>query len=819
MDVNTGMDTALCVGKTLYTRNGDKAVITSISGQALTIENNNRQYSRNVAAVGKSLFTSNPLEQAAAEEYEGDTSFQQEAQHLKETQERLETFSGFVLAINIGLYGAVLGTVIGFDEVTKEELIAHPYFARMDIVIDDQQSSGLEIAYIGKKGVYHENRLLISDWRSEIGQKYYMKNITKYKYNGFDYELQLRRALRIRNSVLTGYENEFAKAAYLKTLTNEDSEADTHKETITDPFLQDIIRQKHFQNKLTDIIESIQENQNTIITYDENASLVVQGCAGSGKTMILLHRLSFIKYFNRELDLTKIKILTPNRLFSAYINDLSKSLELEKVDRLTVNEYYATLLTRYYNMERTQLGQKCTPNELIDFKNALLYKESAAAGWPTLYSDTLREYIKKETIQLLRYIYDNKIRYDEVSAVLRAKLKYTLDDNIFDMKNITILRSVLLSVKATFEPYNKQLAVYRQSEKELASIEQKFLEMKAAVPNADALLDEIIQEKIKKTPNLREQYEQRKKALLKQRGSTNPNADTEIRECNFSLCALLYDRAQHVFEIDKKRLQKEKDEIPLSEQEMELIENAYKHSDNLSIGSIENSVADMLEREYAVSLSFKNRLYTKLLIYYIILGKLTNGERLLCVDEGHDLYASEYRLFFLVNGSNLRYNIYGDINQILQEGEGVADWDNLYSIFDFTLFTLNENYRNSSEIIDYANHTLGFSTTNLGISGESVQALDFDRFIAHVNNNMIGSRKLAILVKKKKPAFLAMLQKKLEAKINLTEINAGEIAVLTPAEAKGLEFDTCYVMTEGMNKNEKYISFTRALNELYIITK
>ncbi len=814
------MDAEFHTGQTLYTRNGDSVVIISISDGALTVTCHHKHYSRNFDDIGKTLFTSNPLEQAAAEEYEGDLSFQQESQHLKETQEQLDSFSGFVLGIDIGAYGNVVGTQMGFDEVTKEELLANPYFARMDIEIDDQQIRALEIAYIGKKGVYHENRLLISDWRSEIGQKYYMKHITKFIYNDCDYALQLRRTFRIRNSILTGYENEFTKASYLKALTGEDSEDDTVAENITDPFLQDIIRQKHFQNKLTDIIESIQENQNAIITHNENDSVVVQGCAGSGKTMILLHRLSFIKYRNRNLDLTKIKILTPNRLFSLYINDLSKSLELEKVDRLTVNEYYAELLTRYYNTERAQLGKKCTPNELLDYKTSVLYKETAAAGWPAIYTDSMREFIKKEAVEYLGYLYENKIRYKEISAVLRDKLKYIMDENAYTMKNVADLLNVLQSVKTTFEPYYKQLGVYRKSEAEHASIERKFLDMKTTISSGEALFDVILKEKLLKTPNLRDKYEQRKRQLLAQK-KAHPSAafDKEIRECDFCLCALLYERAKHVFEIDKKRLQQEKDRIPYAEQEMELIESAFKHTNNFSIGIIEKTIIETIERENAVTLSFKNRLYMKLLIYYVILGKLTSGDRLLCIDEGHDIYANEYRLIYLVNGSNLHYNIYGDLGQILNDGEGIGDWDNLYSIFDFTLFTLNENYRNSSEIIEYSNRALGLTTTNLGISGEPVQTLAFNDFITHVNNNIIGTRKFAILVKKKKPALLASLRDKIDIKINANEINPGEISLLTPLEAKGLEFDTCYVIADGMNTNEKYVSYTRALNALYIISK
>jgi hypothetical protein len=169
------MDTALCAGKTLYARNGDKVLITALSGKSLTVAFGQKQYEKSTDDVGQTLFLSNPLEDAAARDHEGDITFEQESAHLKETQAELETFSGFLLKINIGDSGFVVGTETGFDEVTKEALIANPYFARMDMEIGDQAGSGTEVAYIGKKGVYHGNRLLVSDWRSEIGQKYYMR--------------------------------------------------------------------------------------------------------------------------------------------------------------------------------------------------------------------------------------------------------------------------------------------------------------------------------------------------------------------------------------------------------------------------------------------------------------------------------------------------------------------------------------------------------------------------------------------------------------------------------------------------------------------
>ena len=41
--------------------------------------------------------------------------------------------------------------------------------------------------------------------------------------------------------------------------------------------------------------------------------------------------------------------------------------------------------------------------------------------------------------------------------------------------------------------------------------------------------------------------------------------------------------------------------------------------------------------------------------------------------------------------------------------------------------------------------------------------------------------------------------------------------MLTPLLVKGLEFDVVCVLEKEMSNNEKYVSFTRALTELYVI--
>ena len=86
------------------------------------------------------------------------------------------------------------------------------------------------------------------------------------------------------------------------------------------------------------------EKQYEIITKPEQESFVLQGCAGSGKTMIMLHRLSFLMYNNENLRPSDVLVLTPSESFNAFIDELSQVLELEKVKTQQIDEYFLLLL-------------------------------------------------------------------------------------------------------------------------------------------------------------------------------------------------------------------------------------------------------------------------------------------------------------------------------------------------------------------------------------------------------------------------------------------------------------------------------------------
>ena len=228
-------------------------------------------------------------------------------------------------------------SIILSNEITEfKEIKSSPYFARMDFIIKEKNLSEPFIMYIGKRDLYNSNgTTYVYDWRNPIRNKYYFKNTTKFNLDSDEYELCLRRAIEIENSKLTSFNDEYI-------INNKMA-----NNGITDPFLIQILKGKRNQKRLTDIIKTIQSNQNDLVTALYNCNFIVQGCAGSGKTMILLHRLSYLLYNDKNINIDKIKIITPNDIFNDQIDELSRELEIDKIEKTTLEDYYTSLLSLY----------------------------------------------------------------------------------------------------------------------------------------------------------------------------------------------------------------------------------------------------------------------------------------------------------------------------------------------------------------------------------------------------------------------------------------------------------------------------------------
>ncbi|HBE79413.1 MAG TPA: DNA helicase, partial [Firmicutes bacterium] len=154
-----------------------------------------------------------------------------------------------------------------------------PYFARIDFHEDGKPEK--EQLYIGKMCLTRDEdqRLIIVDWRAPIANMYYESRLGEAGYQCPDGEIKGQLSLKRQFSIDKGQ---------LEEIFDIDI-------TTNDQFLQSYLGASA-DNRLKDIVSTIQAEQNRVIRADMNRPLIVQGVAGSGKTTIALHRIAYLIY-------------------------------------------------------------------------------------------------------------------------------------------------------------------------------------------------------------------------------------------------------------------------------------------------------------------------------------------------------------------------------------------------------------------------------------------------------------------------------------------------------------------------------------------
>lgn len=214
-----------------------------------------------------------------------------------------------------------------------QNALDEPYIGRM-ILKYNKDSTHIRDIYVGKNSISDGNNILVHSWYSPVGNKIYDDYNSSWDVDENHIELLLKRAIKISSRQLVNVYETFS--------------ADNKDKVIADEYLISRLKDKRTIGRLSDIIASIQYNQNQIIISDINRNMIMQGCAGCGKTMILFHRLKYI-LGNSIMLKNKISILTPNEKFNDYVKPLLRDLEIFDVEVLSIAQYYVKIIDAYFN--------------------------------------------------------------------------------------------------------------------------------------------------------------------------------------------------------------------------------------------------------------------------------------------------------------------------------------------------------------------------------------------------------------------------------------------------------------------------------------
>lgn len=256
-----------------------------------------------------------------------------------------------------------------------ESYRAKPYLYRVDIALGNQS----ETYYIGAADVFLNGRQQVISANSDFGHALINYQSIKVCKDGKDYSIKLTRQFDIDRARLFGYTN---------LRTDEDA---IFKSGITDPFLVRVLNMRKRQHNLTDIFVTIQENQNNIVNADFSANIIVQGCAGSGKTMVLLHRLSALQYRERHFDFSNdALILTPNDQFAFHIKGIAEELQIGNIARTSVQQYYMDLLSAYspeFHIKDTLSSEMLVRQDFVDYIYSDAFKIDFIAAYISVMSE------------------------------------------------------------------------------------------------------------------------------------------------------------------------------------------------------------------------------------------------------------------------------------------------------------------------------------------------------------------------------------------------------------------------------------------------
>lgn len=694
-----------------------------------------------------------------------------------------------------------------------------PYFARMDFKEDGKS---VEKLYIGKISLLDNKTAypIIVDWRAPISNLYYEGRVGKAEYECLGEKIKgeifLKRQYIIENQELKKYVN--------------------INVTGNDELLQNALEEKA-DDRLKNIVATIQDEQNKIIRADINQPLIVQGVAGSGKTTIALHRIAYLIYnYEKEFKPEEFMIIAPTKFFLNYISNILPDLGVNDVKQTTFEDFAYDVIGKKLkisdNNEKLVIIVNKDFNEINDVETDIMIQEAklkSSIEFKKMVDDYLKivedSYIPKQDLEI-NIIYDNNEinLYNNLHKTESKNDKVNYSDSKHDNTNYDDISSN--NVKTTIMKYE-----------EINNLFKNTYKMYNFTTRIKEIEKNLAAELKKKTPEIIEN-------LKKERTQKIANLTGKNR-------IELYDKYDKIIKIlekeHKKIIKNYISKIPKKDciqYYKEFIQNYLKN---------ENEVLKYLKANTLNNLNKNEVSFEDLApIMYIQIQLFGVKEKCkikhVVIDEAQDYGEFQFDVLkTLINSNSM--TILGDIAQGVHYYRGIENWkkfiDTEFKDVKTVYTTLQKTYRTTKEIMDVANNVisklpeyekeyivLGEPVIDRKNSINIKKVENKEELIKNINdriNTYIKQGYKSIAIIGKDMSECENLEKKLRAirkDIKLirgkdSEYNSG-ISIVPSYLAKGLEFD-CVLLSDvskekygnsSLDIKLLYVSITRAMSKL-----
>lgn len=666
-----------------------------------------------------------------------------------------------------------------------------------------------EHRYIGRLGLSDErHEPILTDWRAEAARPFY--EATPSSHGDIvmrrHITLNFREVVGVEDEVLDVHSDQVGQASSAGTLTGEGA-------------LLASLNAKR-TGKMTDIVATIQAEQDRIIRADLNQAVVVQGGPGTGKTAVALHRAAYLLYTHRRaLERSGVLVIGPSSTFLHYIDQVLPSLgETGVVSRTIADLIPGVIATGHDDPRAAKLkGERRMAKAIA---NAVAARERIPSELPTI----------------------------RINGFTCPMLRVDLEQAITDAKR-------------TRQPHNKARESFVHSM--LIAMRNRYVEQLDYTPE-QAELNDVMQQlrmndALRKTLNL---------AWL-------PMTGTWLVDQLFAKPDQLRRFAPWLEERDIRTLTRPKgspftiSDVPLLDEAMELLGPDPKAVARQKALDAKRAEEEQFAQDTLAQAGIGSGIITSQMLVDNINGmdaeltaqragadrEWTYGH--VVVDEAQELTAMDWRMLIRRCPSR-SFTIVGDVAQTSALG-GTRSWrrmmDPLFGPHNWSLNELTINYRNPKEVsqlaCDFASaEGLYISTVNavrgvadsvrrLTLTDESLladavahQAIDLVR--THVGAD--GTGRVAIIAP---DALLASLRARVYAELRQTlapkefeRLSSQsswdeQVTICSTRTVKGLEYDAVMVVQPGrieedapsriVAASDLYVAMTRPTQRLLIV--
>ena len=259
------------------------------------------------------------------------------------------------------------------DRSRLEKARKKPYFGRIDFYDEDSKKD--EALYIGRVGI-SKNIIdkVVIDWRAPVASVYYENAVGPCEYTvqnekTYAIDLLMKRTYEIENDTLKDFY---------------DSDVVANDELLT-KYLA-----KNKKAVLGEIIATIQKEQNEIIRKSPKQNVIVQGSAGSGKTTVAMHRISYILYnYDKEFRPEDFYIIGSNRILLNYITGVLPDLDVYGIRQMTMEQLFTRLLYEDWDEKTMHVHALEKEDSFIHIKGTLFWFQNLEEYCRKLEEETI----------------------------------------------------------------------------------------------------------------------------------------------------------------------------------------------------------------------------------------------------------------------------------------------------------------------------------------------------------------------------------------------------------------------------------------------